>query len=177
VDVARMLIEHGVDVIAQNKDGGTPLHLASKWGQVEIVRMLVERGADVNAQDKDGITPFRLATQRRHWEVTDVFLEHGADTGESLTPESSQVTSLAHNLADLPIPSHASLMTSIVTDTDLPKTPSPFPQPPSNDAVTLERIRHPVFFTRRFRCSLGLVAIAVVLPFFMRSVPQMLAAS
>jgi ankyrin repeat protein len=30
VDVARMLIERGADVTAQNKDGETPLHLASQ---------------------------------------------------------------------------------------------------------------------------------------------------
>jgi hypothetical protein len=30
VEVARMLIERGADVTAQNKDGETPLHLASK---------------------------------------------------------------------------------------------------------------------------------------------------
>ena len=166
VDVARMLIEHGTDVRAQNRDGGTPLHLASKWGQVEIVRMLVKRGADVIAQDKDGITPLRLATQGRHREVTDIFLEHGAGTGELPTPESLPITRPAHNPADLPIPSHAahaSLTTSIVADAELPQTTSPFSQPPSDDDVIPERNRHPVVFTRRFLCSLGLVFTAVVL--------------
>lgn len=31
LEVARMLIEHGADVTTQDKDGGTPLHLASRW--------------------------------------------------------------------------------------------------------------------------------------------------
>jgi len=61
LDVARMLIEHGADVSAQNEDDQTPLHLASKAGQLGVARTLIERGADVSAQDKDGQTPFRLA--------------------------------------------------------------------------------------------------------------------
>jgi hypothetical protein len=178
-----MLIEHGADVMAQNKDGGTPLHLASKCGQAEIVRMLIARGADVNAQNKDELTPFCLASQGGHREVTDVLLEHGADTqvGRELpTLESSPVTSPTHTLADLPmIPSHPSLTTSNVADTDndLPQSPSPLSQPPPNDIIVLEPNRHTGFFTRRFLFSLGLVVIAVTLAFFIRSVPQTLAAS
>jgi ankyrin repeat protein len=49
-----MLIERGADVTAQNKDGQTPLHLASQMGQVDVARMLIERGADVTAQNNDG---------------------------------------------------------------------------------------------------------------------------
>jgi ankyrin len=50
-----MLIEHGADVTAQNKDRATPLHLARK-GQVEVARMLIEHGADVTARTGLGTT-------------------------------------------------------------------------------------------------------------------------
>jgi ankyrin repeat protein len=63
LEVARMLIERGVDVSAQDKDGQTPLHLASQRGQLELARMLIEHDADVSAQDKDGKTPLHLASQ------------------------------------------------------------------------------------------------------------------
>jgi len=64
-----MLIEHGADVSAQNKDGQTPLHLVIQWkrsgfftrrlemSHPEIADMLIKHGADVSAQDKDGQTP------------------------------------------------------------------------------------------------------------------------
>jgi ankyrin repeat protein len=39
----------------QNKDGDTPLHLASREDKVEVARMLLEHGADVMAQNfEDG---------------------------------------------------------------------------------------------------------------------------
>ena len=59
--VARMLIEHGADTTAQNKDGETPLHLSLLWGQVEVARMLIEHSTDVMAQNTDGETPLYLA--------------------------------------------------------------------------------------------------------------------
>jgi len=43
-----MLIERGAGVSAQDKDGQTPLHQASKEGELEVACMLVERGADVS---------------------------------------------------------------------------------------------------------------------------------
>ena len=57
-----MLIERGASVSALNKDGQTPLHLASQVGRLYVVRMFIERGADVSAQDKDSQTPLHLAS-------------------------------------------------------------------------------------------------------------------
>jgi Ankyrin repeats (3 copies) len=56
VDVARMLIERGADLI----DGWTPLHLASYWGQVDVARKLIEHGADLTAKNNDWETPLHL---------------------------------------------------------------------------------------------------------------------
>jgi serine/threonine-protein phosphatase 6 regulatory ankyrin repeat subunit B len=78
-EVASMLIEHGADVAAQDKDGETPLHLASRAIDVGVVRMLIEHGADVAAQDKDGKTPLHLASQENGVGVVRMLIEHGAD--------------------------------------------------------------------------------------------------
>jgi ankyrin repeat protein len=60
VDVARMLIDRGADVTAQNRDGQTPLHLASAPSSrarispqkyAEVAHMLLEHGADSGAHD------------------------------------------------------------------------------------------------------------------------------
>jgi hypothetical protein len=50
VKAACMLIEHGADMNAQNKDGESLLHRALIRGRVEIACMLIERGADVTAR-------------------------------------------------------------------------------------------------------------------------------
>ena len=43
MDIARVLIERGADVTAQNNDGSTRLRLAFRWRQLGIARMLIER--------------------------------------------------------------------------------------------------------------------------------------
>ena len=78
VDVARMLVERGADVSAQDGDGRRPLHWASRYGYVDMARMLVERGADVSAQDKDGSTPLHWAS-KGHVDVARMLVERGAD--------------------------------------------------------------------------------------------------
>ena len=51
----------GADVQQANKDGETPLWIASKEGHLEVVRVLVEKGAN-----NDGKTPSMIAQQRHH---------------------------------------------------------------------------------------------------------------
>ncbi len=80
VKVVRILVEHGADTTAQNKNGWTPLHSASLNGHVEVARFLVERGADATAQNKNGWTPLHSASQHGHVEVARFLVEHGART-------------------------------------------------------------------------------------------------
>jgi len=89
LEVARILIERGAGVSTQNKDGKTPLHMAS-FGEKrdilfdtsachpEVARMLIERGVDVSAQDKDGQTPLHLASKVEGPEVARMLIERGA---------------------------------------------------------------------------------------------------
>ena len=79
IDVAQLLIEHGADVAAQNKDGWTPLHQSSEGDHVDMARLLVEHGADVAAQDKHGLTPLHQASIRGHVDVSRLLIKHGAD--------------------------------------------------------------------------------------------------
>src|SRR6266849_5601948 len=69
----------GAGVSAQNKDGQTPLHLASQAGRVEVTRMLIERGVGVSAKDKDGQTPLHLVSQAGRLEVAPMLVERGVD--------------------------------------------------------------------------------------------------
>jgi len=60
------LIEAGIDVDAQTKDGATALMLASRTGHSEITRMLMEAGAEVNTQDHNGFTALMIASAQGH---------------------------------------------------------------------------------------------------------------
>ena len=79
VKTARMLIERGADLSAQNVHGKTPLHLASEKGQVDIARILIECGADLSAKNVHGKTPLHLALDKGQVEIARMLIERGAD--------------------------------------------------------------------------------------------------
>jgi len=53
-ELAKLLIEHGADVNADDAAGVTPLMIASRKGNLEGVKILIDHKADVNACDRDG---------------------------------------------------------------------------------------------------------------------------
>ena len=57
MEAARLLLEKGAAVNAQNKGGSTALMSACEKGHVEVARLLLEKGADRTLADKDGDTP------------------------------------------------------------------------------------------------------------------------
>jgi len=83
VEAARVLVEHGADVSAQDEDGSTPVHRLSESysGNVDLAWFLVEHGADVTAQDNHGETPLhRLSgSYRENMGLARFLVEHGAD--------------------------------------------------------------------------------------------------
>jgi ankyrin repeat protein len=86
-DVARLLLEHGVDVNGPTDVGNTPLHAAAENGTAELVHVLLEHGASIGAEDKKGRTPLHEAAKHSRVEldvsveVARVLLEHGANVG------------------------------------------------------------------------------------------------
>ena len=56
-EVAHLLMEAGVDLNAQNKDGDTALHSAAFLGHPEIVEDLLSHGADAGLSNLKGSTP------------------------------------------------------------------------------------------------------------------------
>ena len=81
MDVARLLLEHGADVNARNKDSVTPLHIAAGEGHVDVARLLLEHGAYVNARSEYGLTPLYYAAVNGRLDVARLLLERGADAG------------------------------------------------------------------------------------------------
>jgi ankyrin repeat protein len=55
-------LDAGADVMARDKDGGTPLHSAALFGKkAGVIEALLEAGADPKAKDELGNTPWDLA--------------------------------------------------------------------------------------------------------------------
>merc|ERR1712098_947442 len=59
--VAKALIEAGVDVNAKGRWGETALHFAAGDNHLQIGRMLIDAGADVRAEDEGNRTPLDWA--------------------------------------------------------------------------------------------------------------------
>jgi len=79
LEIAHVLVEHGVDTTACTNWRRTPLHVASEYGHVEVVRFLLEHGADVTARDNDKATPLHRASVSGHVEVARLLVERFPD--------------------------------------------------------------------------------------------------
>ena len=78
-EIARVLLEHGADVDAENKSKWTPLRHALDKKHVEVARVLIKNKAYVGAQGIDQWTPLLWASQHGQVELVQVLLERGAD--------------------------------------------------------------------------------------------------
>ena len=79
VELTQILLEHGADREARDKDDWSPLERATSIEHVELIRVLVEHGANVNARDPRGCTSLYLASGRGNPAVIRTLLKHGAD--------------------------------------------------------------------------------------------------
>jgi hypothetical protein len=90
VATIRVLLDHGADLHAQDKNGATALHRSVRTRCAEAVRCLLKAGSDPTTQNKPGSTPFHLAVQNTgrggsglteaieaQREIIEVFLEAG----------------------------------------------------------------------------------------------------
>ena len=85
VGMARLLLEHSVDVDARNEDSWTSLHFAAFQGRTEVARVLLEHGANATLETKMGETALHKASrgeyesQEQGVSTARVLLEHGVD--------------------------------------------------------------------------------------------------
>ncbi|MEE9328391.1 MAG: ankyrin repeat domain-containing protein [Cocleimonas sp.] len=73
-----MLIEKGVSCDISDKDGVTPLMLATRYG-LKMVKAIVECGPEINAQNNKGDSALHYANLRNNEDMIEYLLESGAD--------------------------------------------------------------------------------------------------
>ncbi len=78
VEIAKLLLEHGALVNAEQEGGFTPLHGACQNGQPEMVRLLLDFGADVHALSGEGHSPLYFARESGNAQVVELLEAAGA---------------------------------------------------------------------------------------------------
>lgn len=73
------LLSAGASVDARDREGRTPLLLATHGNHIEVARLLIAAGADVNAKDSISDTPFLYAGAEGRNEILKMALAAGAD--------------------------------------------------------------------------------------------------
>jgi cytohesin len=78
-DMARVLLDNGVDPNITDERSRTPLHVAVSEGHRDIAQLLLGAGADVGARDRPGNTPLHDAAASGNIGTIEVLLAAGAD--------------------------------------------------------------------------------------------------
>lgn len=76
---AKMLIDHGADVNAQDFKGNTALHNVAANKNRNLAILLLNAKANVNAVNKEGKTPLFNAVGRQDASMVELLLKNGAD--------------------------------------------------------------------------------------------------
>lgn len=92
-EVARFLLNHGVDVAAGNGTGTNGFHWAANRGQLETVKLLIERRAPLEIKNMYGGTVLGMAVwsainepRANHLAIIEALLVAGAKVGEAGYP-------------------------------------------------------------------------------------------
>ncbi len=84
VETAKLLIDAGVDINAQNEAGKTALMDASVNGHTSLVEFLLQSGADINITDKNEKTALDYAIENGQLSVTRLLLDNKQPSQENL---------------------------------------------------------------------------------------------
>jgi len=84
---AKILIDHGADVLVRQSRGFTPMHEAALLGRKDLVELLLEHGAELNSRSDSGRTPLGDAIRGKHDELAAWMKSKGAMVEEDKSGE------------------------------------------------------------------------------------------
>lgn len=76
-------MRNGAAVDAKAREEQTPLHVASRLGNVDIVMLLLQHGAKPHATTKDLYTPLHIAAKEGQEEVSVILLRKGSTSANT----------------------------------------------------------------------------------------------
>lgn len=105
-EILRVMLEAntGLDVNAQDVNGKTTLHDASRFGYYDTIEVLLEFGGDPTIKDKDGRTPLRVAREKNRPNVFDLlktaqtqWKSKGSEKPAPTPPKRTDTGTILHN--------------------------------------------------------------------------------
>lgn len=100
LNMMKVLIDNGANVDIVDKDGESPLFLASRnESMIEVVKLLLDAGADPNKKAKDGWTCLMMSARNGDYETTKALLDAKADNYLGRDMFGRTAFDLAHNFA------------------------------------------------------------------------------
>lgn len=75
----KFLIETSDNLQSRTKWGNTPLHLATKAGNLSVVRLLIKAGVNIEAKNKKGEVPLVHTAENGHEAIVEWLVSMGAD--------------------------------------------------------------------------------------------------
>lgn len=74
-----VLLSDGIDVDTADRQGNTPLMVATQIGNPRIVNIILSHSPEINAQNKKGTTALMIAAGTGQLHILKELLNHGAD--------------------------------------------------------------------------------------------------
>ena len=88
-DIAKQLIQNGVDIHTTDADDNTTLMAAAMEGHIEIVKLLIQAGANVHYTSRSHhCTALHVAAMSDHVEIIKLLIEAEADVNAAIPQES-----------------------------------------------------------------------------------------